>query len=44
MPTTFRRWYISRLLKQLKDVNNIDSKNESVSENMRKVDEYISKL
>ena len=44
IPTTYRRWYISRLLKHLKDMNNAGSEDESVSDNMRKVDEYISKL
>lgn len=45
MPTAYRHWYINRLLKHIKDVNSKEDNNsESISDNLRKVDEYISKL
>lgn len=44
MPTTYRRWYINRLLKHFKEMKNDGSEDTSTSENLRKVDDYISKL
>tara|TARA_B100000674_G_C37792580_1_gene892495 strand:+ start:932 stop:1090 length:159 start_codon:yes stop_codon:yes gene_type:complete len=44
IPTAYRRWYINRLLKYFKDINNENKEDVPVSENIRKVDEYISKL
>lgn len=44
IPTTYRRWYINRLLKHFKDINNRNTEETPVSENIRKVDDYISKL
>ena len=44
IPTSYRRWYINRLLKHFKDINGDENNETAISENLRKVDDYISKL
>ena len=44
IPTSYRRWYINRLLKHFKNINSKQDEDTPVTENLRKVDDYISKL
>ena len=44
MPTTYRRWYMNRLVRHFKEMQDGGKENVGPSENLRKVDEYISKL
>jgi len=45
MPTAYRRWYIDRLVKHFKEINGKkDDDVTPVTENIRKIDDIISKL
>jgi len=46
LPTRYRRWYLERLNKHFKEINNPKSEDEktSVSENMKKIDDIIGGL
>tara|TARA_B100001287_G_C22391397_1_gene393506 strand:+ start:339 stop:476 length:138 start_codon:yes stop_codon:yes gene_type:complete len=45
MPTAYRRWYIDRLVKYFKDMHGKkDNDTTPVTENIRKIDDIISKL
>jgi len=45
MPTAYRRWYIERLVKHFKDLSGKNKEEETpISENIRKIDDIISKL
>ena len=45
MPTAYRRWYIERLVKYFKDRNGKKEDDTTpVTENIRKIDDIISKL
>jgi len=44
IPTAYRRWYVERLVKHFKEMNGEKEETSSVSENIRKIDDIISKL
>jgi hypothetical protein len=44
MPTAYRRWYIDRLVKYFKDKNGKKGDDAPLTENIRKIDDIISKL
>jgi hypothetical protein len=45
LPTTYRKWYLERLTRHFEESNSSKStKDEPISENIQKIDEFIGKL
>tara|TARA_R110001583_G_scaffold29248_4_gene102717 strand:+ start:422 stop:589 length:168 start_codon:yes stop_codon:yes gene_type:complete len=46
LPTTYRRWYLKRLIKHFEETSTDKKENntESISENIKKIDEFMDRL